>query len=72
MRSNMTNEATLDRVLRIVVGLFLLAMVFIGPQTSWGWLGVVLLLTGLVGYCPLYGLFGISTSRRHDGPASQH
>lgn len=68
----MTNQATFDRVLRIVLGLGLLSMVFVGPQTNWGWVGVVPLLTGLVGYCPLYGLFGISTCRRHDDPAGQH
>lgn len=56
-----TNEGTIDRILRIVVGLALLAMVFVGPQTVWGWVGLVPLLTGLLGTCPLYSLFGIST-----------
>ena len=47
------NEGTIDRVLRVIVGLALLALVFIGPQTAWGYIGVVPLLTGLLGYCPL-------------------
>lgn len=55
------NEGKLDRAVRIVLGLALIAMVFIGPQTPWGWVGIVPLLTGLVGYCPLYSIFGINT-----------
>ncbi len=43
------NEGTIDRVLRVVLGLILLALVFVGPQTPWGWIGIVPLVTGLVG-----------------------
>lgn len=55
------NEGTIDRALRIIAGLVLIALVFIGPQTPWGWIGVVPLLTGLVGFCPAYRLLGINT-----------
>lgn len=55
------NEGTVDRVLRVLVGLALIALVFFGPKTAWGWVGLVPLLTGLVGFCPLYRLFGINT-----------
>jgi hypothetical protein len=55
------NEGSLDRIVRVVVGAGLLAIVFVGPQTPWGWIGVVPLLTGLVGTCPLYSLLGLST-----------
>lgn len=55
------NEHTVERVVRILVGLVVLSLVFVGPQTSWGLLGLVPLLTGLLGSCPLYTLFGIST-----------
>lgn len=55
------NEHSVDRVIRVVVGLALLSLVWIGPQTPWGWVGLVPLVTGLVGSCPLYRLFGIST-----------
>lgn len=58
------NEGTIDRALRIIVGLGLIALVFVGPQTPWGWLGVVPLLTGLIGYCPAYSLLGIRTCPR--------
>ena len=55
------NEGTIDRALRVILGLVLIALVFVGPQTPWGWVGVVPLLTGLVGFCPLYRLVGINT-----------
>ena len=55
------NEGTIDRALRVIVGLVLIALVLVGPQTAWGWIGLVPLLTGLVGYCPLYRIFGLST-----------
>lgn len=55
------NEGLVDRSVRIVLGLVLLALVFVGPQTAWGWIGLVPLLTGIVGICPVYSLFGIRT-----------
>ncbi len=55
------NEGTLDRVLRVVAGLAILSLVFIGPKTPLAWLGLVPLLTGLVGFCPAYALFGFRT-----------
>ncbi|MBP9085677.1 MAG: DUF2892 domain-containing protein [Kofleriaceae bacterium] len=55
------NEGTLDRVMRIVLGLVLLALVFVGPKTMFGLIGIVPLATGLVGFCPLYRLIGMST-----------
>ncbi len=55
------NAGTADRVVRVVAGLGLLSLVFVGPQTPWGWVGLLPLLTGLVGYCPAYTLFGVST-----------
>lgn len=55
------NEHIADRMIRVVLGIGLLSLVWIGPQTAWGWVGLVPLVTGLVGSCPLYRLFGIST-----------
>ena len=55
------NEGTVDRVLRVVAGAALVSLVFVGPQTAWGWIGVVPLVTGLLGNCPVYSLLGIST-----------
>jgi len=58
------NEGNLDRLLRIVVGAAILSLVFVGPKTAWGWLGLIPLVTGLIGYCPAYSLMGIRTCRR--------
>lgn len=55
------NEHNADRAIRVVLGLGLLSLVWIGPQTAWGWVGLVPLVTGLAGRCPLYKIFGIST-----------
>jgi hypothetical protein len=59
----MLNEGKVDRAVRVLLGLALLGMVFVGPQTWLGWLGVVPLVTGLVGFCPLYRLLGIRTTK---------
>lgn len=58
------NEGMIDRVLRILVGAGVLSLAFIGPKTPWAYLGLVPLLTGLVGYCPLYTVLGIRTCPR--------
>jgi hypothetical protein len=58
---SLKNEGTVDRALRVVFGLVVLSLVFVGPQTAWGWVGLVPLVTGLVGFCPLYSVLGINT-----------
>ena len=55
------NEGMVDRVLRVIVGVVLISLVFAGPKTMWGWIGLVPLVTGLVGTCPMYTLFGMQT-----------
>ena len=60
-----TNVGTIDRTLRIVVGIVLIALVFVGPQTPWGWLGVIPLATGLFRTCPLYSPLGINTCKKN-------
>jgi fatty acid desaturase len=55
------NEHLIDRAIRVVLGLAILSLVFVGPQTLWGLLGLVPLVTGLVGSCPVYTLLGLST-----------
>lgn len=55
------NEGGLDRILRVIVGIAILALVFIGPKTPWAWLGLVPLVTGLVGFCPLYAILRLNT-----------
>ncbi|MES2770255.1 MAG: DUF2892 domain-containing protein [Bdellovibrionota bacterium] len=55
------NEGKIDRIIRIVVGVGLLSLIFIGPQTMWGLIGIVPLLTGIIGFCPLYKILGLDT-----------
>ena len=55
------NEGNVDRALRVIAGIVLISLVFIGPQTVWGWIGIVPLVTGLVGSCPVYSLLEINT-----------
>jgi len=55
------NEGTIDRVLRVVVGLALVGLAATGTIGAWGWIGVLPLLTGAVGFCPAYAVFGMST-----------
>lgn len=55
------NEGAVDRILRVLVGAGVLSLAFIGPQTPWAYLGIIPLLTGLVGFCPLYAVLGINT-----------
>ena len=58
-----TNVGSTDRLLRILVGLVLIAFVFVGPKTAWGWLGVIPLVTGFLRTCPAYSLLGITTCK---------
>lgn len=60
-----TNEGKIDRILRVLLGLGLLSLVFVGPQSMWGLIGIVPLLTGAIGYCPLYQVFGLNTCPLH-------
>jgi hypothetical protein len=55
------NAGLVDRIVRIVAGLGLLSLTVVGPQTLFGLVGLVPLLTGIVGHCPAYRLFGLST-----------
>ncbi len=55
------NEGKVDRILRVVAGAALISLVFVGPQTPWGWVGLVPLVTGLIGNCPVYSLLGLNT-----------
>lgn len=59
----MKNIGSADKILRIVVGIVLIALVFVGPQTPWGWIGVIPLLTALLGFCPLYKIVGVNTCK---------
>jgi hypothetical protein len=55
------NVGGIDKILRIVAGLALIALAIAGIGSPWTWIGVVPLLTGVVGFCPFYPLLGLST-----------
>jgi len=57
------NEAPWDRALRVVVGIVVLSLIFWGPKSLWGLVGLVPLVTGIVGWCPLYALLGTGTRK---------
>ena len=52
------NVAPLDRILRLVLGVAVLSLVFFGPQTAWGYLGLIAIVSALSGFCPLYKVLG--------------
>ena len=58
-----TNEGTIDRAARILIGAGLLSLVFVGPHSYFGLIGIVPLATGLLGSCPLYSLIGLKTCK---------
>ncbi len=57
------NVGGLDRWFRIVLGIVLILLVFVGPQTKWGWVGLIPLLTGIFNFCPFYLPFKFSTHK---------
>ncbi len=58
------NIGITDKIIRLIVGFVLLGLYFWGPQTAWGLVGVVPILTAIVGYCPIYSLLKISTLKK--------
>ncbi|MDQ8145780.1 MAG: DUF2892 domain-containing protein [Gemmatimonadota bacterium] len=55
------NEGPADRIIRLLLGLVIVTLVFVGPKTPWGWLGLIPIATALFGFCPVYALLGIRT-----------
>jgi uncharacterized membrane protein HdeD (DUF308 family) len=56
-----TNVGSIDKIVRIIAGLVLLAFAVMGIGTPWTWIGIAPLATGLMGWCPAYTLFGMNT-----------
>jgi hypothetical protein len=59
----MQNIGPIDRAIRSIAGIGLLSLIFFGPQTWWGLVGIVPLVTALIGWCPPYALLGLNTCR---------
>ena len=55
------NVGGIDRIARIALGIILVALTLMGTIGPWGWLGIVLVATGVIRFCPLYPLLGMST-----------
>ena len=64
------NVGTADRIVRVVLGLGLLSLTFVGPHTFWGLVGLVPLATAAIGSCPAYSLLGVGTAK--SGDAASH
>ncbi len=65
------NIGTLDRTLRIIVGIFGLTLIFWGPKSLWGLFGLIPLVTGLAGYCPPYAWLGITTCKKQEAASGE-
>ena len=55
------NVHNIERIVRVLVGIGILSLAFVGPATPWGFIGIVPIVTGLAGTCPLYTVLGFST-----------
>ncbi len=62
-----TNEGAADRAVRVLLGIALLTLAFVGPKTHWGYVGLLPLATGFVGFCPLYSALRLTTAKRSEG-----
>ncbi|MEN8204686.1 MAG: DUF2892 domain-containing protein [Pseudomonadota bacterium] len=56
-----SNIGKIDRIIRVIIGVLLVGNVFTGLQTPIGWIGLILIVTGAFGICPVYSLLGINT-----------
>ena len=63
-----SNVGGIDRILRIVIGAVLVALTATGQVGVWGWIGLLPLATGLIGWCPPYSLLGINTCKNRNLP----
>jgi hypothetical protein len=55
------NVGSIDRVLRVVVGVVLIGLTLMGTIGAWGWIGLMPIATAALGLCPLYSVLGFST-----------
>lgn len=62
-----TNVGNIDKIVRIALGAAILSLVFVGPETPFGWVGLVLIVTGFMNFCPLYSVLGFRTNKPKAG-----
>ncbi|GBD99207.1 hypothetical protein BMS3Abin07_01241 [bacterium BMS3Abin07] len=58
------NVGNIERAIRILAGIAIVSLAFTGPKSPWAYLGIIPFLTGIIGWCPPYAVFGISTCKR--------
>jgi len=63
-----SNVGGIDRILRIVIGAVLVILAATGQVGAWGWIGLLPLATGLIGWCPPYSLLGMNTCKNRNLP----
>ncbi|MGE5715651.1 MAG: DUF2892 domain-containing protein [Acidobacteriota bacterium] len=56
------NIGNIERVVRVILGILVVSLAFVGPRSPWAFLGIIPILTGVIGYCLPYALFGIDTT----------
>jgi Protein of unknown function (DUF2892) len=61
------NIGNVERIVRVVLGIVVVSLAFVGPRSSWAFLGIIPIVTGLIGYCPPYALLGIDTTNPAHG-----
>ena len=59
-----TNVSLVDRIVRVLLGVALLSLVFFGPQTAWGYIGLIAIVSALSGFCPIYRIFEATGLKR--------
>ena len=59
-----TNIGTIDRAARVILGVIIVTLTVLGKISPWGWLGVMLIITGAIKFCPAYSLFGFKTCKK--------
>lgn len=59
-----TNIGTIDRAARVILGIIIVTLTALGKISPWGWLGVMLVITGAIKFCPAYSLFGFKTCKK--------
>lgn len=63
----MKNVGKIDSISRLVLGVVILSLAFIGPQSSFAYIGIVPIVTGIFGFCPLYKIIGLNTCKLKQG-----
>jgi len=58
------NIHSIERIVRIIIGLVILSLIFVGPKSLWGLIGIMPIFTGVTGWCPPYQVLGISTCKK--------